>query len=131
MNSCSPENFICHPVADSGKATLHEYYRFDWRFAVPIQKSVDKLLVKFRGNDFGRVAFPPIGFCLRVLELDSAKLTRVREDEGALDLIEDEMVVSVGTKIRRLNPNVSGHAEMQAEPVVAGGLKQHSLPPPC
>ena len=46
MNLCPPQNLIRHPVADSGKAILHEKDGFDRRFPMSIQELVEKLPIE-------------------------------------------------------------------------------------
>ena len=53
----------------------------------------------------------------------------IAENEGAFDLVENEMIVVFRAKSRRLNPQLSGHAEMDPNPVAAGKLEEHLFSP--
>src|ERR1700730_12369975 len=117
MNFRAPEDFVRHPVADSGKAVLHEQDGFDRRLPMSIQELTDEPLIKLGRIDFGNVALPPIGFVFAVMETHTTELALVGEDEHAVPLIQDEMIVFTGTEICGFDPNLSGHTEMDAEPV--------------
>ena len=62
-----------------------------------------------------------------MMETHATELTRVGEDQRAFALIQDQVIVFGRMKIRRREVDFAGHAEMKAEPVVAGKFKQHSF----
>ena len=47
-NLRSPQDFIGHPVPDSGEAVLHEQDGFDRRFTMSIQELIDKFAIELR-----------------------------------------------------------------------------------
>ena len=57
--------------------------------------------------------------------MDAAELARVVEDEGALFLVEDEMVVLGRGVTGGSDGELAGHAEVQTEPEVLGEAEQH------
>ena len=57
--------------------------------------------------------------------MDAAKLASVVEDEGAIFLVEDEMVVLGWGVLRGGDGELAGHAEVQAEPEIVGETKEH------
>ena len=65
------------------------------------------------------------------MKADVTELARIGEDERALLLIQDEMIVFTRAKIARFDVRFAGHAEMNAEPVVAGKFEQHLFSAPC
>src|SRR6266480_1831583 len=105
-----------------------------------VQELVDKFLVELARNDFGSAALPPIGFVRPMIKADPAELARVGENKRAFALKQNEMIVFAGSIIRLLDPDLSGHAEMNSEPapnafaspdyfgVVAGKFEEHPFP---
>jgi len=59
------------------------------------------------------------------MNVDAAELARVVEDEGALFLIEDEVVVFFGRVRGDGDCEFASHAEVEAEPEVAGETEEH------
>ena len=96
-----------------------------------IQELVEKFLVELARNDFGSVLFPPRRFISFMMKADVTKLARIGEDERALLLVQHEMIVFTRSKIARFDVRFAGHAEMNAEPVVAGKFEQHLFSAPC
>lgn len=64
-----------------------------------------------------------------MMEPDAAEETRVAKDESAFRLVEDEMVVVLGTKSGGLDAEFASHPEMKAEPVASRELEQHLFSP--
>jgi hypothetical protein len=129
MNFRAPENFVRHPITNSGKSVLHEDDGFNRCLAMSIQELIDEFLVELSRSNFGNIARPPAGRLLSLMEAHATKLTRIGENQRAFALIQDQVIVLVRVEIRRPEVNFAGHAEMKAEPVVAGKFKQHSFPP--
>jgi hypothetical protein len=65
---------------------LHEQNRFDRRFPVSTQESIDKFLIECARVNFGRIALPPIRFIGTVMKPNAAELARVGEDKRAFRL---------------------------------------------
>ena len=94
-----------------------------------IQKLADNFPVELAGNDFGSAALPPIGFVRPMMKPDPAKLPGIGENKRAFALKQNEMIVFAGSIIRGLDPDLSGHAEMNSKPHSAGELKEHPFAP--
>jgi len=90
-----------------------------------VQELVDKCLVELARNDFGGAALPPIGFVRAMIKPDPAELARVGENKCASTLKQNEMIVFGRSIISRLDPDFSGHAEMNAEPIILGKFEEH------
>src|SRR5260370_135654 len=90
-----------------------------------VQELVDNFLVELAGNDFGSAALPPNGFVRPMIKPDSAELARVGENKRASALKQNEMIVFGRSIISRLDPDFSGHAEMNAEPIILGKFEEH------
>ena len=129
QNFCPPENFVGHPIPDSGETALNEQDGFDRRFSMSIQKLADNFPVELAGNDFGSAALPPIGFVRPTMKPDPAKLPGIGENKRAFALKQDEMIVFGGSIIRGLDPDLSGHPEMNSKPHSAGEFKEHPFAP--
>lgn len=63
------------------------------------------------------------------MEPDTPEEARVAENEGALRLMQDEVIVFVRLKPARLQSELSGHAEMDADPIIPGEFEEHLLSP--
>ena len=81
--------------------------------------------------DFGRIAFPPVWFLRSVMETNVAKLAQIGEDQRAVSLIQDEVIMFARPEIARCDMRLARHAEMDAEPVIAGKLERHLFSKPC
>jgi hypothetical protein len=106
---------------------LHQQNGFDWRFPMSIQELIDEFLFERARIDFRNIAFPPIGFVSAVMKPDTTKLAGICKDKRAFALKKDEMVVLGWSIICRFDPDLSGHAEMNAEPVVPGKFEEHAF----
>src|SRR4029077_18406672 len=98
------------------KTVLHEQRGFDGRFPMSIQELVEEFLIEFARIDFRRTISPPTRFAVAVMKTNLTKLARIGEDESAVSLIQNEMIVFAGLEIRRFNVRLAGHAEMNPEP---------------
>jgi hypothetical protein len=58
---------------------------------------------------------------------NSAELPRIAKDQAAFGLLENEVIMFSSAKVRFLDPQVSGHAQMQTEKIVSGKLQQNLL----
>jgi len=59
------------------------------------------------------------------MNVSAAELARVVEDEGAVFLEEDEVVVLFGCVCGRSDAECAGHAEVNAKPKIASEAKEH------
>ena len=57
--------------------------------------------------------------------MDAAELPGIVEDEGAIFLVEDEVVVLRWGVTGRSDGELAGHAEVQAEPEIVGEAEKH------
>lgn len=64
-----------------------------------------------------------------MVKSDATKEARVAEDEGSFRLMKNKMVVLLGSESRRLDAQFAGHAEMNADPVIAGKFEEHLFSP--
>ena len=96
-----------------------------------IQELVYELSIELGRNNFGNIALPPIGFVFAMMKTDATELAAVAKDKGAFFLKQNEMVVLFRAIARRFHTQSAGHAEMNAQPVVAGEFKEHPFPAPC
>ena len=62
-----------------------------------------------------------------MMKADTAELALVGEGQSALLLKQNEVIVFVGLKVWRLDTDLAGHAEVNAEPIVAGKFEEHSF----
>ena len=127
VDAGAPENFVGHPVADSGESFLHEQRGFDGNFFPSREKFFDEGAGEGAFLWLRRQIGPPGGSVLALMELDAAKLPRVMKDERALLLKQDEMIVFAGREVGGFGRELSSHAEMNAEPNVAGETEEHAF----
>ena len=95
-----------------------------------IQELVDKCLVELARNDFGSVAFPPNGFVRPMIKPHPTELARVGENKRASALKQNEMIMFGRSIISRHDPDFSGHAKMNAEPIILGKFEEHPFSAP-
>ena len=127
MNFRAPQDFVRHPVPDAGKSALHEQDRFDRSFPVPAQKFIDKFLIETALDNLGDTGAPPRRCIGSMVKPNATELPGIAKDEAAFGLLENEVIMFSGTKVRLLDPHVSGHAQMQAEKIVSRKLEQNLL----
>jgi hypothetical protein len=63
------------------------------------------------------------------METDAAEKPGVAEGQGALRLLENNVIVVLGPEAGWLDAQFSGHTEMEAEPVPSRELEQHLFSP--
>jgi len=78
--------------------------------------------------NFRLAGLPPSRRILAVMETDTPELPRVAEDERALFLLQDEMVMFAGAEAGRLDPQFAAHPEVDSQPVITE-TKEHLLAP--
>ncbi|MEY2485007.1 MAG: hypothetical protein QOH39_655 [Verrucomicrobiota bacterium] len=81
MDFRPPENFVRHPVTNSGKTILHEKNGLDRRFAMAAEKLINEFLIEVGGNDFGSVDLPPRCGVFAMVESHPAELARIGENQ--------------------------------------------------
>jgi hypothetical protein len=64
-----------------------------------------------------------------VVKPDPAEESGVAENEGALRLAQNKVVMFFGREAGRLDPQFTCHAEMKADPVPSGEFEEHLLSP--
>src|SRR2546421_1303940 len=64
------------------------------------------------------------------MKSNAPELPRIREDQHALLLKENEMIMFARPIIRGSDVNFASHAKMNSKPVVAGKLEEHSFTAP-
>ena len=121
----APEDFVGHPIADSRKTFLVEERGFDGEAAVALQEIGHGGEGEGARGDGGGDAGPPGGRFGALMNVDAAELARVVKDKGALFLVEDEVVVFFGRVRGDGDCEFAGHAEVEAEPEVAGETEEH------
>jgi len=83
-----------------------------------MQKAIREFLIEFGRNDFGRGTLPPIRFLRAVMKSDATESSRVGEDKRAIALKKNEVIVLGWPIIRRLDADLTGHAQVNSEPVL-------------
>lgn len=127
IDAHSPQNFVGHPVADSGEGFLHQQGSFDGNFFAAREKFFDEGAIELGVLRLWRKIPPPRRGFFALMKLDASELARIVKDQRALLLEEDEMIVFAGREIGGLGGQFAGHAEMHAEPSVARESKEHAF----
>ncbi len=108
----SPTDFVSHPVADAGEAALIEDEGLEggaWTASKePLDVSESEATVEDFGGEFG----PGIGV---LMQMGTAKLAVVIEDESTFFETEDEMVVLMWDVILESEGKPSRHPEVDFE----------------
>ncbi len=127
MKGGAPENFVGHPVADSGKLFLHEQDGLDRSPASAFQKRRYGFDLELRGKDGRRNGGPPRGSVRTDGKLHPAEHPRIIEDQRAFLLPEHQVIVFAGLETRRFDAQLAAHAEVKSEPGVATEMEKHLL----
>jgi hypothetical protein len=116
MKMRTPQNLICHPVADSGKALLHQQDRLEWcAFASP-EKSRNRVAVEGVGQNWRRQPCPPRGRRLSLVEQDSPQVPPIRKNQAPSCLPQDQQVVFPNFERTWLGTKRTRHSKVQAKP---------------
>ena len=94
---------------------------------MPAQKFIDKFLIKTALDNLGDTGAPPRRCIGSMVKPNASELPGIAKDEAAFGLLENEVIMFSGAKVRLLDPHVSGHAQMQAEKIVSRKLQQNLL----
>lgn len=123
----APQDFIRHPISDARESFLHENNSLDRRPPVTIEERIHERSIECAGRNLGASGSPPFRFSLAVMKTHASKKTRVPENKGLPRLSQDEVIMFLRTKSRRLGSQFPGHAEMDPNPIAAGKFEKHSL----
>ena len=94
-----------------------------------IEEHVQKLLIESAGGDIGSARPPPLRLGPAMMKSHSPKETRIAENKGLPLLLQDEVIVLLGTKSGWLRPQLSRHPQVDSDPVPAGKFEKHLLAP--
>jgi len=125
----APKNFVCHPVADPRETLLQKKNCFCWCPRVVSQECVKKFPIERCRCNVGCAGAPPIRRKFAVMKSDATEKPRVAENERAFRLVENEMVVFLGSEPGQFDAQFSSHAEVNADPVAAGKFEKHLFSP--
>ena len=121
----APEDFVGHPVADTRKTFLVKEGGFDGETSVAREEIGHGGEGEGAGADGWGDAGPPGRGVFGLGDVDAAELAGVVKDEGAIFLVEDEVVVFRREVRSGGGAEVAGHAKVQAEPEIVGETKEH------
>jgi hypothetical protein len=124
MNFGLPENFVRHPVADARKAALHEEDGLDRRAAMTRQKLLQRRAGELPGEDLGGTVEPPRRLSFPAMKQDPAELARVAQDQAVPALPQNQMIVFERDRRGSLDPQLSRHAQMNAQPAALGKAEE-------
>ena len=125
MDTSPPEDFIHHPVPNTGKEFLHEQDSLDEGPLSALQNVPDQFKGKGIGMNLGRQVAPPLGGVLALMAEDATELAGVPENKASVGLAQNEGIVLGGWVCRILLEKPTGHSEMEAEPSFPGKAKEH------
>ena len=94
---------------------------------MPAQKFIDKFLIETALDNLGDTGAPPRRRIGSMVKPNASELPGIAKDEAAFGLLENEVIMFSGTKVRLLDPHVSGHAQMQAKKIGSRKLQQNLL----
>ena len=93
------------------------------------EERVQKILIESAGGDFGSARPPPIRLGAAMMKSHSPKETGIAENKGLPLLLQDKVIMFLGTKSGRLRPQLSRHSQVDADPVPAGEFEKHLFAP--
>ena len=94
---------------------------------MPAQKFIDKFLIETALDNLWDAGAPPRRRIGSMVKPNATELPGIAKDEAAFGLLENEVIMFPGAKVRLLDPHVSGHAQMQAEKIVSRKFQQNLL----
>ena len=92
---------------------------------MPAQKFIDKFLIKTALDNLGDTGAPPRRCIGSMVKPNASELPGIAKDQAALGLLENEVIMFPGAKVRLFDSHVSGHAQMQAEKIVSRKFQQN------
>lgn len=94
----SPENFVSHPIPDSGEAFLAQEDSLNWRAAVSVKEAVEEGVAKRMGSNFRDAIIPPVRCIFSVMKTGAPEQARIAQDERLLSLLQNKVIVFSGDK---------------------------------
>jgi hypothetical protein len=125
VDAAAPEDFVGHPVSDSGEEILVEKERLDGGGGVPLQDGGEARPGEQGGEDSGWQLRPPAGEFAPEVELDPSEHARVMEDEGAFRQPEKQVVVAILNVVAGFCAQLTAHAEVKPEPSGGSEAEEH------
>lgn len=122
-----PENFVRHPISDAWKAALQQQHRLDRGPAMTRQELFHPRARELPGEDLGRPVAPPGWLRFSAVKQDPPELTGVAEDQAVTALLQHQVIVFQRNHVRRLDAQLTRHAQMNAQPAAVGEAKEHLL----
>ncbi|MEY2550245.1 MAG: hypothetical protein QOG12_389 [Verrucomicrobiota bacterium] len=99
-----PQNFVRHPVPDSSETFLQKQDRLYRRPRVPGQEPIEEYTVEGFRADIWSAGAPPIRRRFSVMKADAPEEARIAENKSAFCLVQNKVIVFLGSKARRLHP---------------------------
>lgn len=121
----APKDFVGHPVTDAGKTLLVEQRCLEGKARMATEKFAHVSGGESARGDRRRDGCPPIGRFGTAGKEDATELAGIVEDQSAISLVEDEMIVLFGLVGARCDGQFAGHAEVNTEPEVTGEAEEH------
>ena len=96
---------------------------------MPFEERVEKFPIELFGSDVRSAGPPPFRRRFAVMKSDATEQARVAENEGAFGLMEHQVIVFLGSKSGWFDSQLSGHPEMDPNPIPAGEFEEHLFSP--
>jgi hypothetical protein len=124
----APQDFVCHPISNPGKAALQKERRLNRQSTVVLKKAGHKPEIECFGSYSRRELRPPQRFRAAVMEENTSKLPGVGENQRASALPQNQMIVPTRFERQTLNAQMAGHSKMNPEIIVVREAEQHLFP---
>ena len=128
MEARAPQDLVGHPIADAGKALLHQQHGLDGCARAATQEGAHDSDRKIVREDRRRNLLPPRRHARTLPKEDPPKLPRIDEDELLPAAHGEHKVVVLGRLARRIAAfQPAGHPEVHADPRIARKAERHLL----
>src|SRR5205807_3162036 len=112
-----------------GETFLQKKNRFYRGPRVASQERVEKIPIEGFRRDVGSTGAPPIRRRFAMMKSDATEKPRVAKNERAFRLLENEVVVFLGSKAGWFDAQFPSHSEMDPDPVASGKFEEHLFSP--
>lgn len=93
------------------------------------KKFLEELAIELGRSDVRAAGAPPRRLGLSVMKSNAPEEPRIAENESTLRLVQDKMVMVFRAKTGRFDAQLSGHPEMDSDPITAREFEQHLFSP--
>lgn len=89
------------------------------------EERVEKRAIKTVRSNFRWAGLPPGGICFSVMKSHAAEETGIAKNESSPRLLQNEVIMPLGSEPNGLGPQLSSHPQMDPDPMTGGKTEKH------